>query len=353
MEPAPSPAAAPPADPVSADPGSGPGPALTALTERVAEQSRFCRALADEVGRVIVGQRALVERLLIGLLTGGHVLLEGVPGLAKTLTVSTLARALDASFRRIQFTPDLLPADLVGTLVYNQSDGRFSVKKGPVFAHVVLADEVNRAPAKVQSALLEAMQERQVTIGAATYPLPEPFLVLATQNPIEQEGTYPLPEAQVDRFLLKVSVGYPSRTDELEILRRHARTGPEADVQAVVRPEGILAARRTIDALYVDERVEGYVVDLVLATRDPARWGMPDLAGLVQFGASPRATIGLALAARAHAFLDGRAYVTPDDVRALAPDVLRHRLALTYEAEAEEVTADDVVARVLARVEVP
>jgi MoxR-like ATPase len=277
------------------------------------------------------------------------VLLEGVPGLAKTLTVSTLARAVAGSFQRVQFTPDLLPADLVGTLIYNQAEGRFSVKKGPVFAQFVLADEVNRAPAKVQSALLEAMQERQVTIGDTTYPLPAPFMVLATQNPVEQEGTYPLPEAQVDRFLLKLIVDYPSRGEEAAILRRMGRTAPPPAVRAVVSPEQILSARALVDLLYVDERVEGYVVDLVRATRG----GMPELAGLVAYGASPRATIGLALAARAHAFLQGRPYVTPEDVRALAPDVLRHRMALTYEAEAEEVTADDLVARVLARVPVP
>jgi len=322
---------------------------LAALTERVAEESQFVRALREEVGRVVVGQGALIDRLLVGLLAGGHVLLEGVPGIAKTLTVSTLARAVDASFQRVQFTPDLLPADLIGTLIFNQAESRFSIKKGPIFAQFVLADEVNRAPAKVQSALLEAMQERQVTIGDTTYPLPAPFMVLATQNPVEQEGTYALPEAQVDRFLLKLIVTYPSREEEATILRRMGRTAAPPPVRPVVRPQQILAARALVDALYVDERVESYIVDLIRATRG----GMPELAGLVAYGASPRATIGLALAARAHAFLQGRPYVTPEDVRALAPDVLRHRLALTYEAEAEEVSADALVARVLAKVPVP
>ena len=328
-------------------------PDLGALTERVAEHARFVPGLLDAVGRVVVGQGRMVERLLIGLLTGGHVLLEGVPGLAKTLTVSTLAAAVDAQFQRVQFTPDLLPADLLGTLVFNQASGDFSVQKGPVFANIVLADEVNRAPAKVQSALLEAMQERQVTIGSTTYPLPSPFLVLATQNPIEQEGTYPLPEAQVDRFMLKTVVGYPTRDEELEIMRRMSRTTPLPDTRPVVSPQQVLAARRVVGDVYVDARVEEYVVDLVLATRDPKRYGLRDLDGLVATGASPRASIALALAARAHAFLDGRAYVTPDDVRAIALDVLRHRVAVTYEAEAEDVVSDQIVGRVLASIEVP
>ena len=344
---------APEASAAPAAPTARAAPDLGALTERVAERSRFVRPLLDAVGRVVVGQATMVERLLIGLLTGGHVLLEGVPGLAKTLTVSTLAQAIDARFQRIQFTPDLLPADLVGTLVYNQAEATFLVKKGPIFANVVLADEVNRAPAKVQSALLEAMQERQVTIGEATYPLPRPFLVLATQNPIEQEGTYPLPEAQVDRFMLKTVVRYPSRDEELEIMRRMSRTAAPPDVGPVVSPDEILAARAVVGEVYVDARVEEYVVDLVLATRDPGRHGLGDLVGLVAMGASPRATIALALAGRAHAFLDGRAYVTPDDVRAVALDVLRHRVAVTYEAEAEDVASDHVVGRVLETVEVP
>ena len=345
----------PPFAPLGADAptaASGP-PDLDALAARVRQSSAGGQPLLAEVGKVVVGQEGMVERLLIGLLTGGHVLLEGVPGLAKTLTISTLAKAVHADFQRIQFTPDLLPADLVGTLVYHQGDGSFRVKKGPVFANFVLADEVNRAPAKVQSALLEAMQERQVTIGENTYTLPRPFLVLATQNPIEQEGTYPLPEAQVDRFMLKTVVGYPSREDELLILRRMARTAEVEEVRTVVQPEQILAAREVVDSLWMDPSVEEYVVDLVLATREPSRYGVPGTDGLVAHGASPRATIALALGARAAAFLDGRPYVTPDDVRSVALDVLRHRVGVTYEAEAEEVTADQIVQRVLDKVPVP
>ena len=354
FDPSPAPVARPPlaAHPV-APAASGPAPDLAALTERVAQHAQWVPGLLGAVGRVVVGQEHMIERLLIGLLTGGHVLLEGVPGLAKTLTVSTLARAFDARFQRIQFTPDLLPADLLGTLIYNQAEATFLVKKGPVFANVVLADEVNRAPAKVQSALLEAMQERQVTIGETTFPLPSPFLVMATQNPIEQEGTYPLPEAQVDRFMLKVVVGYPTRDQEIEIMRRMSHAAPLPDVAPVVTPAEVLAARAVVGGVYVDARVEEYVVDLVLATRDPQRYGLADLDGLVATGASPRASIALALAARAHAFLRGRAYATPDDVRAVALDVLRHRVAVTYEAEAEEVTADQIVRRVLDTVEVP
>ncbi len=325
---------------------------IAALAERVERESTFVEPLLAEVRRVVVGQDHMVERLLIGLLAGGHVLLEGVPGLAKTLTVSTLARTIKAGFQRIQFTPDLLPADLLGTLVYNQREGEFYVRQGPIFANLILADEVNRAPAKVQSALLEAMQERQVTIGEETFPLEEPFLVLATQNPVEQEGTYPLPEAQVDRFMLKVVVGYPTREEELEIMRRMA-AGGAPEPEPIVAPEDVLSARAAIAELYVDERVEGYIVDLVLATRQPARYRLPRLDGLVQFGASPRASIFLNRAARAHAFLRRRAYVTPDDVRAVAPDVLRHRIAVTYEAEAEEVTAEHVVGEVLGAVKVP
>ncbi len=336
-----------------ASPALGASPDLGALTDRVARAGTFVEPLLATVGRVVVGQPRMVERLLIGLLTGGHVLLEGVPGLAKTLAVSTLAKAIDATFQRIQFTPDLLPADLVGTLVYNQGTGGFVVKKGPVFANIILADEVNRAPAKVQSALLEAMQERQVTIGDTTYPLPVPFLVLATQNPVEQEGTYPLPEAQVDRFMLKTVVTYPTRDEELLIMRRMAQTTAAPDIQPVVTLAEILAARGVVGQIYVDPRVEEYVVDLVLATREPERYGLADVRGLVAYGASPRASIALNLAARAHAFLRGRAYATPDDVRAIALDVLRHRVAVTYEAEAEEVTAEQIVGRVLDAVEVP
>jgi MoxR-like ATPase len=326
---------------------------LERVTARIQEHSRFVPALTEEVGRVVVGQRYMVERLLIGLLAGGHVLLEGVPGLAKTLTVSSLAQAIGTAFQRIQFTPDLLPADLVGTLIYNQKESTFEVKKGPIFANIVLADEINRSPAKVQSALLEAMQERQVTIGEETFRLDEPFLVLATQNPVEQEGTYPLPEAQVDRFMLKLHVGYPTREDELEIMRRMARTGERASVRAVVTPAQILQARQVVNELYIDPRVEGYIVDLVMASRSPAQYGMRQMSALVAFGASPRASISLNLAARAHAFLQQRAYVTPEDVRAVALDALRHRLVLTYEAEAEDVTSDDLVQRILNTVEVP
>ena len=349
----PAPLAAPADPPTPAASAPATPPDLAAMTARVAEHARWVPDLLAAVGRVVVGQDHMVERLLIGLLTGGHVLLEGVPGLAKTLTVSTLARAFDAQFQRVQFTPDLLPADLIGTLIYNQAEASFLVKKGPVFANVVLADEINRAPAKVQSALLEAMQERQVTIGETTYPLPRPFLVMATQNPIEQEGTYPLPEAQVDRFMLKVVVGYPTRAEEIEIMRRMSHATALPEVSPVVTPAQVLAARAVVGGVYVDARVEEYVVDLVLATREPGRYNLSDLEGLVATGASPRASIALALAARAHAFLGGRAYATPDDVRAVAMDVLRHRVAVTYEAEAEEVASDQIVRRVLDTVEVP
>ena len=317
-----------------------------------AADTALVESVMQQVGRRVVGQEYMVERLLIGLLTGGHVLLEGVPGLAKTLTVRTLAESISTSFQRIQFTPDLLPADVVGTQVYDQSNGQFSVKRGPIFANIVLADEINRAPAKVQAALLEAMQEKQVTIGGQTFKLVEPFLVLATQNPIEQEGTYPLPEAQVDRFMLKLRVGYPTRDEEKEIMRRMAGGEPIA-IRAVATPEQIMAARKHIAELYMDEKIVDYIVEIVHATRSPAEAGLAALVPLIEFGASPRATIALAQAARAHAFLRGRGYVTPDDVKAIAPDVLRHRVLTTYEAEAEEVTSDDIVARVLATVENP
>jgi MoxR-like ATPase len=305
-----------------------------------------------QVGRRVVGQEYMVERLLISLLTGGHVLLEGVPGLAKTLTVRTLAETIDTSFQRIQFTPDLLPADVLGTQVFDQSTGQFSVKKGPIFANIVLADEINRAPAKVQAALLEAMQEKQVTLGGQTFKLDEPFLVLATQNPIEQEGTYPLPEAQVDRFMLKLRVGYPTRDEEKEIMRRMAG-GEPISVQHVASPVAIMEARHRIAELYMDERIVDYIVEIVHATREPAESGLKELAPLIEFGASPRATIALAQASRAHAFLRGRTFVTPDDVKSIAPDVLRHRVLTTYEAEAEEVTSDDVVAKILGKIESP
>ncbi len=325
---------------------------IEAIQEKIHDESAFVERLLGEVGRVIVGQRAMVERLVIGLLADGHVLMEGVPGLAKTLTVKTLARAIDTTFRRIQFTPDLLPADLIGTLVYDPQHAEFRTKKGPIFSNLILADEINRSPAKVQSALLEAMAERTVTIGNRTYPLEQPFLVLATQNPIEQEGTYPLPEAQVDRFMFKVVVGYPSKDEEIEVMRRMA-TGEEATIAPVVHPDDIRRARAAVEMIYMDPQVERYIVDLVFATRDPASCGLTDLSALIAFGASPRATINLARAARAHAFLRRRGYVTPDDVRSIGLDVLRHRVLLTYEAEAEEVSSDDVVNRVLGKVEVP
>jgi MoxR-like ATPase len=308
--------------------------------------------VVDQVSRRIVGQNYMIERLVISILTGGHVLLEGVPGLAKTLAVRTLAETINTTFQRIQFTPDLLPADILGTQIYDQSNGQFSVKKGPIFANIILADEINRAPAKVQAALLEAMQEKQVTIGGQTFRLDEPFLVLATQNPIEQEGTYPLPEAQVDRFMLKLHVGYPTREEEKEILRRMAG-GHAIAVRHVANPETIMAARERIADLYMDERIVDYIVSIVHATRFPAEAGLKDLAPLIEFGASPRATLSLAQASRAHAFLRERAFVTPDDVKAIAPDVLRHRVLTTYEAEAEEVTSDAIVSRILAAVPAP
>lgn len=326
---------------------------LKAVNERIARESAFVDQLLAEIGRVVVGQRYMMERLLIGLLGDGHVLLEGVPGLAKTLTISSLAHAIGTKFQRIQFTPDLLPADLLGTLVYNQKESNFFIKKGPIFSNIILADEINRSPAKVQSALLESMQERQVTIGDETFPLHQPFLVLATQNPIEQEGTYPLPEAQVDRFMMKIKVGYPSREEELEIMRRMARTGTREEVREVVTTEQILSARAVLNDLYVDDRVEQYIVDLVVATRNPERYRLEAIKPLIEYGASPRASINLNLAARAHAFLKHRAYVTPEDVRSISMDVLRHRVAITYEAEAEEITSEDIVQRVLDRVEVP
>jgi MoxR-like ATPase len=314
-------------------------------------RAEFLQEIAAQVHRRVVGQDYMVERLLIGLLTGGHVLMEGLPGLAKTLAVRTLADSIHGTFARIQFTPDLLPADVVGTTIYNQRTGEFVPHRGPIFAHIVLADEVNRAPAKVQAALLEAMQERQVTIGGETYPLPRPFLVLATQNPIEQVGTYPLPEAQVDRFMLKVRVGYPTREEEKEILRRMG--GEEIPVRPVATPDDILQAREAIAALYLDDRIADYILDLVHATREPKKYGAAELAPLIEYGASPRATLALAACSRAHAYLRGRGYVVPEDVKAIAPDVLRHRILTSYEAEAEQVTPDDVVRRVLKAVRVP
>ena len=319
---------------------------------QMAVEAAPVQAAMQEVALRIVGQEMMVERLLIGLLTGGHILLEGVPGLAKTLAVRTLAEIVHASYSRIQFTPDLLPADVIGTMIFDQKTSEFRVKKGPLFAHIVLADEINRAPAKVQAALLEGMQEHQVTIGGTAYPLPEPFLVLATQNPIESEGTYPLPEAQLDRFLLKVRVGYPTREQEREVLLRMSG-GVPIPVSQVLDTAGILAARNAVTSVYIDQKLVDYIVDLVRATRDPGLVGLHDLKPLVAFGASPRASLALAQTARAHAFLRGRNYVVPEDVKALAPDVLRHRLVLTFEAEAEEVDSDRVIARVLEAVPVP
>jgi MoxR-like ATPase len=325
---------------------------VRALNELVAKESAFVDDLVAEIGRVVVGQSYMIERILVGLLTGGHVLLEGVPGLAKTLTVRTICDAIEAKFARVQFTPDLLPADLIGTVIYNQKNGEFTSKLGPIFANLVLADEINRAPAKVQSALLEAMQERQVTIGDKTYPLPDPFVVMATQNPIEQEGTYPLPEAQLDRFMLMIKVGYPNRDEERQVMDR--MTGPlTVKAHARTKPEQLLQARKVVRDVYTDERVKDYIVDIVFSTREPERRGLKDLAPLIEFGASPRASIALNLASRAHAFLRHRGYVTPEDVKAIGPDVLRHRLVLSYEAEAENVTAEDVVRRVFEVVEVP
>ncbi|MGA2603980.1 MAG: MoxR family ATPase [Verrucomicrobiia bacterium] len=325
---------------------------IAAINEQVKRESEFVRTLVGEISKVIVGQKYLIERLLIGLLADGHVLLEGVPGLAKTLSVKTLSAAIQTTFHRIQFTPDLLPADVIGTLIYNPKDGEFRIKKGPIFANLILADEINRAPAKVQSALLEAMQERQVTIGDQTFKLPEPFLVLATQNPIEQEGTYPLPEAQVDRFMLKLSIQYPSKPEEREILDRMAETGKQIVTQPVVTPDQILKARKVVDAVYMDEKIKNYIVDLVHATREPNEYKI-DVARLIQYGASPRATIYLTLAAKAYAFLQGRGYVTPQDVKNIGMDVLRHRVIVSYEAEAEEMTSEDVIKRIFDEVPVP
>jgi len=327
-------------------------PEIKAIHEKIVKESAFVEKIVKEVGKVIVGQSYMIERLLIGLLSNGHILLEGVPGLAKTLTVKTLSQTIKTKFQRIQFTPDLLPADLIGTLIYNQKDGTFSTKKGPIFANLILADEINRSPAKVQSALLEAMQERQVTISDTTFPLGDPFLVLATQNPIEQEGTYPLPEAQVDRFMLKVSVNYPSPQEELEIVQRVTHQSP-VKVEQVISPKDIVRARDVVKQVYIDEKIEKYIVDIVMATRYPEKYGLDDLKELINFGASPRASINLALAAKATAFMRRRGYVTPEDVRSVGMDVMRHRIILTYEAEAEEVNSEDVIRKVLNRVEVP
>ncbi len=323
------------------------------LASQISREAALLQSLRSEIQKVIVGQDRLIDRLLMALITNQHVLLEGVPGLAKTLTVTTLAKAIQASFHRIQFTPDLLPADLIGTLIYNPKEGDFTTKQGPLFANLILADEINRAPAKVQSALLEAMQERQVTLGDTTYALPAPFMVLATQNPVEQEGTYPLPEAQVDRFLFKVVVTYPTADQELQILRSHASTADRPQVQPVMTPEDILRIRQLLDQVFMDTRVEKYIVSLVEATRKPEAYRLADLKPLIRFGASPRATIFLAQAARAQAFLQSRGYATPQDVKDVAMDVLRHRVLLTYEAEAQEISAEEIVQKFLDAVPVP
>ena len=322
------------------------------IGEAVKEKSEFVRSLFAEMDKVIVGQRYMLERMLIGLLSNGHILLEGVPGLAKTMAVTIMSRAIDADFKRIQFTPDLLPADLTGTQIYRQSDGEFQTRKGPIFANIILADEINRAPAKVQSALLEAMQERQVTIGDETFPLPSPFLVLATQNPIEQEGTYPLPEAQLDRFMLKLKIDYPNKGEERTILDRMAATNVQFDISAVISPEDISQVRGVVDEIYIDEKIKDYIVDIVCATREPDKYGI-EMANFINYGASPRATIYLAVAARAHAFIQQRGYVTPQDVKSIGPDVLRHRVIVSYEAEAEDKTSEDIIKTIFDSVEVP
>ncbi len=324
---------------------------IRAINEKVRKESIFVEELFGEIGKVIVGQRYVLERLLVGLLADGHILLEGVPGLAKTLAVKTIADTIDAKFQRIQFTPDLLPSDLIGTLIYNPKSGDFSIKKGPIFANIVLADEINRAPAKVQSALLEAMQEKQVTIGDTTYPLPSPFLVLATQNPIEQEGTYPLPEAQVDRFMLKLSITYPTREDERAILEK--KSSVEEKVRQIVTPQRIEEVRSIVREIYMDDKIKSYILDLVFATRDPGAFNLKEMKSLISYGASPRATIALALASKAYAFIKGRGYVTPEDVKTIGPDVLRHRIIPSFEAEAENKTSDHLLHQVFDIVAVP
>jgi MoxR-like ATPase len=323
------------------------------LSEQIAQSSQWVEPLNNEISRVVIGQQALVHGLLIGLLTNGHILLEGVPGVAKTLTVKTLAACIHTQFQRIQFTPDLLPADLIGTLVYNPRTGEFSTKQGPLFSNLVLADEINRAPAKVQSALLEAMAERQVTIGETTYKLADPFIVLATQNPLEQEGTYSLPEAQLDRFMLKLKVGYPSKQEERQILDLMGTSAPNLDVQRILEPSDIINARKLVNTIFVDGRVKDYIVDIVFATREPASYGLSDIVPFLRYGASPRATIALTLAARANAYLNRRGFVTPHDVKCVAPDVLRHRVITSFEADAEEVTTENIVSRVLGKLPVP
>ena len=326
---------------------------LSEINDRIAKESKFIDPLKASIGEVIVGQEDLINKILIGLLANGHILLEGVPGLAKTLTVNTLAKAIDTNFQRIQFTPDMLPADLLGTLIFNQKKGTFETRKGPIFSNIILADEINRAPSKVQSALLEAMQERQVTIGEDTFKLDAPFLVLATQNPIEQEGTYPLPEAQVDRFMMKLVVDYPKKEEERLILRQAAKTNGGIDIKPSIKPEDILKAQSTINDIYVDEKVEDYVLNLVFSTRNPDQFNLGEISQLIEFGASPRATINLILASKARAFLEHRGYITPEDVRFVGKDILRHRIILTYEAEAEELTSEDIIQRLFDSIEIP
>lgn len=329
------------------------GGGITAINEKVQKESALVHGLISEIEKVIVGQKYLIERLLVGLFSNGHMLVEGVPGLAKTMSIKTLSQALKTSFQRIQFTPDLLPADLIGTLIYNPKEGEFTTKKGPIFANIILADEINRAPAKVQSALLEAMQERQVTIGKETFKLEELFLVMATQNPIEQEGTYPLPEAQIDRFMLKINITYPSFDEERQILKRMSFTKKEIDVKPVVKPEDIIRARSVVDEIYMDEKIERYILNLIFATREPKKYKLDDLADLIQYGASPRASIYLTIASKAYAFIQGRGYVTPQDVKSIGPDILRHRVIVTYEAEAQEKSSEDIIKRIFEEIEVP
>lgn len=325
---------------------------LAAVNEAIKASSGFIPKIKEQIGKVVVGQEKLIDGLLLGILANGHVLLEGVPGLAKTLSVKSLASAVNACFQRIQFTPDLLPADLVGTLIYNPQSGSFTTKTGPVFANIVLADEINRAPAKVQSALLEAMEERQVTIGENTYPLPEPFMVLATQNPLEQQGTYPLPEAQLDRFMLKLKIGYPTKGEEMLIMERMAQTSRANTIQPVITPKEIMEVRRVVDMVYMDGKIKDYIVNLIMATREPAQYNL-EIADFIEFGASPRATISLAIAAKAYAFMQGRGYVVPNDIKAIGPDILRHRIIITYEAEAEELKVEDIIQKIFDGVEVP
>ena len=326
---------------------------LSEINDRIAKDSKFVPLLKKAISQVIVGQNELIDKILIGMLANGHILLEGVPGLAKTLTVNTLAKSINTSFQRIQFTPDMLPADLIGTLIFNQKTSGFETRKGPIFSNIILADEINRAPSKVQSALLEGMQERQVTIGESTYKLGNPFLVLATQNPIEQEGTYPLPEAQIDRFMMKLKVDYPDKDEERQILRSSARTDIIKQKKSTIKATSIIKAQKAINDIYVDEKVEDYVLNLVFATRNPTKHGLEDLSQLIQYGASPRATINLILASKARAFLEGSGYITPEDVRYIGIDVLRHRIILTYEAEAEELTSEDIIQRLFDCIEIP